>query len=66
MYYAQPYSCPFFRWDEKKKLHCEAGCAVFPSVGALKEYSGAYCANVPGWRKCTLAAHLESLYERGE
>ena len=58
--------CPFFTWDEKKAVHCEAGVIRFPTRSAIQGYSKRYCANVEQWRGCSLAAALLAHYERTE
>lgn len=58
------FACPFWRWEEKLKQHCEAGRVDYPSREARAEYQGMYCANVNGWNKCTLAMAMCREYER--
>lgn len=64
MYYAQLYQCPFFAWDEKNHIHGECGAIRFCSADSLKGYTEAYCANMSGWERCTLAQHLQSIYDK--
>lgn len=63
-YSSRAWACPFLKWDEKLKVHCEGGCVAFPDRDAYTEYTGRYCANVPGWQDCSLAASLMRYYER--
>ena len=63
-YSSRAWACPFLKWDEKLKVHCEGGCVAFPDRDAYAEYTGRYCANVPGWQGCSLAASLMQYYER--
>ena len=58
--------CPYFQWDERRKVHCEGRCCVaFPDQKAYEEYTGAFCANRNGgWRRCTIAQALNGYYER--
>ena len=60
------WACPFFTWDEKLAVHCEAGVVRFPDKVSIKEYSNHYCANLEQWRGCSLAAALLAHYDRKE
>lgn len=58
--------CPFYRWDRGLRIGCEGECRVsFPDREAYDRYVRAYCGNLPGWEKCTLAQARNALYERG-
>lgn len=54
------WSCPFWKWDGQKEINCEGGRIVFPSPQAASDYMDRFCADNPGWRRCTVA---EALYE---
>ncbi len=59
------WACPYYAGDAKLKVFCEGGCRVsFPDQQAMADYAGAYCANVPGWEKCTVAAARNRFYAR--
>ena len=60
------WACPFFTWDEKLAIHCEAGVVRCPDGRAVNEYTDRNCASVEGWEKCTLADMLLQFYERQE
>lgn len=60
------WTCPFFKWDEKMAVHCEAGVARFPDRTSIQAYSRDYCANLEQWRECSLAAALLAHYDRKE
>ena len=60
------WACPFFTWDEKLAVHCEAGVVRFPDQTSIREYSSNYCASVEQWRECSLAAALLAHYDRKE
>lgn len=64
------WECPYFSWDEKrgKKIcvHCEGGRIDLADKISTKEYTNSYCANNPGWKKCTVAQMLTKQYERME
>lgn len=57
------FQCPFFQWDERRKVHCEGGLVVLPPP-ELKTYMDRYCAAMPGWQDCPIAKGLEASYER--
>lgn len=56
--------CPFFTFDKKLEIHCEAGVLKFQDRAAIHRFSCAYCANKEHWRDCTLAGALWAQYER--
>ena len=60
-YSNKTWQCPFFRWDERLCVHCEGGKVEFPDMKVRD-----YCADNPGWKKCTIASFLERFYEREE
>ena len=64
-YSSKTWACPFFGWDEKRKVHCEGGCCVsLPDQKGCMDYTSRYCANLQGWTACTVAAALLDYYER--
>lgn len=62
-YSSRIWECPFFKWDEKRKVHCEGGKVALPGKEQT-EYIEQYCASEQGWRECPLAKALEKYYER--
>ena len=56
--------CPFFKWDERLRVHCEGGRQVFPDGQAARDYAGRYCACMEGWKNCSVADNLLRYYER--
>ncbi|MEG1564290.1 MAG: hypothetical protein RR365_11285 [Bacteroides sp.] len=56
--------CPYFKWEQNKKLHCEAGIINFEDDITRETYTNEYCANVQGYDRCTLADFLTKKYER--
>lgn len=58
--------CPFFKWDEPLRFHCEGGRQVFPDRQAARDYAGRYCAHMPGWKDCSVADSLLRYYDRVE
>ncbi len=57
--------CPFYKWSRGMRIGCEGECRVsFPDRAAFERYVGAYCANLPGWEKCTLAEARNQYYEQ--
>lgn len=65
-YSNKTWQCPFFRWDERLCVHCEGGKVEFPDMKVRDYYINRYCADNPGWKKCTIASFLERFYEREE
>lgn len=65
VYSSRLWACPFLKWDERLKVHCEGGCCVsFPDARARAGYIAQYCANMQGWQGCTIAAALLDYYDR--
>lgn len=58
------WSCPFFKWDGRAEVSCEAGRPRFPTPKTANEYMNRYCAG--DWRACSLAAALLKYYDETE
>ena len=58
--------CPFFKYDKRLEVSCEAGKLCFPDREAVMDYAQHYCAQLNGWERCTLARALLRYYERQE
>lgn len=58
------WACPYFSYDAKRIVKCEAGRITFPDREAEREHTHAFCADVDGWKRCTLAALMSDYYER--
>lgn len=58
------YECPFWRWEKRLCVNCEGGRIEFVDEQAREDYIGRYCASVEGWEACSIAQHLERVYER--
>ncbi len=58
------YYCPFWKWDEKNTVYCEAGKVSLPDRQSSREFVGMYCACLTNWKSCTLAKALLLYYER--
>ena len=63
-YSGRLWQCPYFRWDERQAIHCEAGCVAFPVRPTYLTYASEYCCD--NWRRCTLARALERQYDEEE
>ena len=59
-------ACPYFSWDAKRVVRCEAGRITFPDREAEKAHTRAHCAHATGWQQCSLAAFMTGYYERLE
>lgn len=60
------WSCPFFKWDEKLRVHCEGGVIRFRDRREAGEYQDCYCASLNGWKGCSVASSVARYYERTE
>lgn len=56
--------CPFWKWCEETRVHCEGGKLVFPDRAAKEAFTGTLCGNRWDWRRCSLARMLNDYYER--
>lgn len=63
MYSRRNWACPFFKWDECDKIHCEGGKLTFRSRKSIEDYAQKYCGSIEGWKKCTIAESVEMYYE---
>lgn len=57
--------CPYYKWDKKLDLHCEAGILKFKAGNQKRDYAVRYCCNLVDWERCSLAAALSHFYEKG-
>lgn len=58
------WKCPYFRWDKKTDLYCEAGILKFKDAERKKSYAAAYCCSLNNWETCSLATALSRFYEK--
>ena len=65
-YSRRRWACPFFRWDEMRRVNCEAGKLSFPDGVAKRNYADEFCGSVCGWESCTAARMLVDYYDRTE
>ncbi len=63
-YSNKTFACPFFRWDERLRVHCEGGCVSFRDRQEATEYIDRHCADLKDWNSCSLACSLLRYYER--
>lgn len=62
-YSHKTWTCPFFTFDEPRRVHCEAGRIGFPDRPTANGYMNRFCAGGNGWQKCSLACALVEYYE---
>ena len=58
------WTCPYYRSEDEKGVHCEGGRVKLPTAEAEKEYIRFYCADHLGWKRCTVARAITRFYER--
>ncbi|MBQ9980169.1 MAG: hypothetical protein IJP23_03835 [Oscillospiraceae bacterium] len=58
------YVCPFWQRDIKSNLYCEGARLDFKNGATLRDYARRYCADIHGWRCCSIAAALNEQYEK--
>ena len=61
--------CPFYRWERRypdgtADRKCEACKLTFPDRESRRAVVYTLCAHPQGWKRCTLAAAMEDVYER--
>ena len=54
--------CPYFLWDKKQEVHCEAGVCKFKDMTTYLYYVQRYCAG-DEWKNCTQARALNLQYD---
>ena len=62
-YSNRTWACPFFKWDDKRRVICEGGSVSLPKQ-EFAEYVDQYCADIQGWKNCPIAKSLAKYYER--
>ncbi len=66
-YWHKDWKCPFFKWDERQKVACEGRCVVsMPDRKSALSFMDRYCADLNGWRGCSIAKALLDYYDRKE
>ena len=60
------WQCPYFTWDGVQCVRCEAGKIDFLSKRNAEDYMTRFCANVDGWKNCTIARQINIFYETQE
>lgn len=62
--------CPFFRYEDKTKkttvIHCEKITLGFANKKAKVKYQEAYCNDINGWQKCSVAEFVSKEYEKSD
>lgn len=56
--------CPYYKYDQEACIRCEAGLLDFRSKYQKADYINQYCADLPNYKRCTLAHSLEIHYDR--
>lgn len=63
-YWHKLWVCPFYRWSDKTRVHCEGGTGVaFHDIRTIVEYMEGYCAS-QNWKQCSIAKSMLTYYER--
>ena len=57
------FTCPYFIYDKKDCITCEAGTIRMPLKQLLDEYAEKYCQAEYGYYHCTLAKVLSLFYD---
>ena len=57
------WACPYYRRFKDGVMHCEGGRIDLPE-DAKKQYFDAYCNDLNGWKRCTVARAISRHYER--
>lgn len=62
-YSGRSFQCPYFKWDEREKVHCEGGVVNLP-IQELRRYMDRHCSSAKGWEECPIARSLNEYYDR--
>lgn len=65
-YYHYYWTCPYYKWDERRSVHCEGGRIGLPTNAAAREYFRTYCCDIAGWKRCTVARAISRHYETAD
>ena len=65
-YYKLYWSCPYYHGNARCAVRCEGGEIRMPDTDAAKTYFREYCADLYGWRRCTVARAISRHYEARE
>ena len=57
------FCCPYYESNGKRSVRCEGGRLRLPSRETTTGYFNAYCGDVNGWRRCTVARAITRFYE---
>lgn len=60
------YCCPYYLWEEPLCIYCEGGKLRFRDIAHRRDYVYTYCAAVPGFEACSVAATITKSFERSE
>lgn len=63
MHYLNNFICPYYSYDKKGFVKCEAGRIAFPFAAVSNGYFDNYCRSF-NWQNCTLAKALNEKYEK--
>ena len=58
--------CPFFVTERKGLIFCEQGKLRFQNHAEFSAFACRYCANIDGWKKCTLSQFCAEKFEKSE
>ena len=58
------FCCPYYETNGARSVRCEGGRIALPNQGLTQAYFEAYCGDVNGWRRCTVARAITRFYER--
>ena len=62
-YSLRTFCCPYYEKDGKRSVHCEGGRIALPNRELTQDYFDAYCGDVTGWKRCTVARAITRFYE---
>lgn len=55
--------CPYLTYCKGYTVYCEAGTLRFTGYGTWDDYTRRFCADIDGWKRCTLAQAKGREYE---
>ncbi|MBQ7523405.1 MAG: hypothetical protein IJT07_02665 [Oscillospiraceae bacterium] len=63
-YWHRRWCCPYYVRSRRHEVQCEYGNRLrLPDDRAAMRYFAEFCANLSGWRRCSVACALEQHYE---
>ena len=66
-HWRKEWTCPFFKHDGRRRVVCEGGSVLtLPDKQGAAAFMDRHCADLDGWRRCSVARARMEYYDRKE